>query len=72
MLLVTARHGACGENSTQTTARVSTLTVLGQKKRVRDSGDSRVGAIILPVAFDGHVRTEDGVREAAFAGLRSD
>jgi hypothetical protein len=24
------------------------------------------------VTFDGHVRTENGVREAAFAGLRSD
>ena len=72
MLAVTAGDGACGENSTQPTARVSTLTVLGQKKRVRDSGDSRVGAIILPVTCDGHVRTEDGVREAAFAGLRSD
>jgi hypothetical protein len=41
MLVVTAGDGACGENSTQTTARVSTLAALGQKYRVRDSDDSR-------------------------------
>jgi len=41
---VTAGDGACGENSTQPTARVSTLTAnLGQKQRVRDSDDSRDG-----------------------------
>jgi hypothetical protein len=50
MLAVTAGDGACGENSTQPTARVSTLTALDQKQRVRDSGDSRDGAIILPPA----------------------
>jgi hypothetical protein len=37
MLVVTAGDGACGENSTQPTARVSTLTALGQKQRARDS-----------------------------------
>jgi hypothetical protein len=40
MLAVTAGDGACGENSTQTTARVSTLTALRQKQRIRDSDNS--------------------------------
>jgi hypothetical protein len=40
MLAITAGDGACEENSTQTTARVSTLTALRQKQRVRDSDNS--------------------------------
>jgi hypothetical protein len=43
-----AGDGAGGENSTQPIVRVSTLTALDQKQRVRDSGESRDGAIILP------------------------
>ena len=40
MLAITAGDGAYGENSTQTTARVSTLTALRQKQRVPDSDNS--------------------------------
>ena len=43
MLAVTAGDGACGENNTQPTARVSTLTALSQKQRVFDSDDTRDG-----------------------------
>jgi hypothetical protein len=43
MRAVTAGDGACGENSTQPTARVSTLTALNQKQRVFDSDDTRDG-----------------------------